>query len=392
MDSTRRALFKAGIAGIVASHAPLALGKPFDNKSFNVWRDGFEAKMIKRMDAAKVVGASVAIVSRQSTVSYVKSFGFADLGQNRKLTVGTPMHLASVSKLFTAAALVQLFDRNHLELHGDVNSFIEFPVVNPNFPGTKITPHQLLTHTSTISDEGYGAVSSEGDPTQSISDFLKSYLVEGGSSFSAKHSFDNAKPGTKWNYSNVAIALAGQVIESVSKTGFSDYVERHILHPLRINNAHWYLRDFPPDVLAKPYEFDRRRFVELPQQGYPDVPSGMLRCSIADLARFIGAMLGSISRPDDFLSEKLTAEMLNRQVSRRLIGYQGLGWVQEEINGRQFIGHSGRDTGASNMVIVTTDQTQAVMMLMNIEPTDETDRFRAATIEDLLTGATFAVN
>ncbi|MET2831038.1 serine hydrolase domain-containing protein [Mesorhizobium shangrilense] len=386
MTSTRRSLLKMGLAGLFIPQASFALANEKQSQSFEAWRREFEAGVPARMTAAKVVGASVAICSSGSAVRYASSFGFADLKQQRPLTVDTPIHLASVSKLFTASALVQLFERHGLDLHDDINGFIDFPVRNPHHLDLPITPHQLLTHTSSISDEGYGDYSVAGDPTQSLSSFLRDYLVKGGSTYSPNKSFLKAKPGKKWSYCNVAVALAGYVVESVSKQSFSSYVEANIFEPLGIQTAHWYLKEFAPDVLAKPYRFEKGAFTELPQEGYPDVPAGMLRCSVTNLAKSLHAMLGRETGAKAILSPHAVAEMLRRQVDPKIASYQGLGWIEEEINGHKFVGHSGSDNGASNMVILTKDQTYAIAVLMNIDGTPKTEKFRASMIEDLIAG------
>jgi CubicO group peptidase (beta-lactamase class C family) len=390
MNSTRRFLLKMGLAGLLLPEGSLVMARDNQHPSFESWRRDFEASVPERMKAANVVGVSVAISSRDKAVCYAASFGFADLKEQRKLTADTPIHLASVSKLFTASALVQLFERKGCDLHDDINEFIDFPVRNPHHPHLSITPHQLLTHTSSISDKGYGDVSFEGDPQQNLPSFLRDYLVNGGGAYSPKTSFLKAKPGTKWDYSNVAIALAGYVVESLSKQSFSSYVEDNVLEPLGIRNAHWFLKQFAPDVLAKPYAFVNGKFVELPQQGYPDVPAGMLRCSASDLAKSLHAMLGWETGRKAILSPRAIAEMLRRQVGPKIIPFQGLGWIEEEINGDKFVGHSGSDIGASNMVVLTKDKSHAVAVLMNIEGTLQTSKFRASVIEDLIVGTKFA--
>ncbi len=387
MISNRRSLLKLGMAGFFLPKVSIASESEEASSTFEAWRRNFEASVPARMKAAKVVGASFAITSKNKPARYAASFGFADLKKQRSLTPQTPMHLASVSKLFTASALVQLFERRGYDLHDDVNKFIDFKVRNPNHPTLKITPHQLITHTSSISDEGHGDVSFPGDPTQSLSMFLKDYLVEGGDTYSPKTSFLKTKPGIKWDYSNVAVALAGYVVESVSNQSFASYIEDNILKPLNVRNAHWYLKDFAPDVLAKPYRLEGGKFVELPQQGYSDVPAGMLRCSVSDLARSLHAMLGQETGKKAILSKQAAAEMLRRQVDPKIYPYQGLGWTEEATAKRKVVGHTGSDNGASNMVALTKDNSQAVAILMNNDGTPETGKFRASIIDDLLAGA-----
>lgn len=391
MASTRRSLLKMGFAGLLIPAGFTACAPETQPQSFETWRRDFEAGIPARMRAANVAGVAVAIASRDSSTHYTAAFGFADLNQQRKFTVDTPSHLASVSKLFTASALVQLFERRGHSLHDDINGFIDLSVRNPHHPNVPITPHQLLTHTSSISDDGYADTSLVGDPIQSLSSFLHDYLAEGGSTYSPDESFLRAEPGTQWSYSNVAVALAGYVVQSVSGQSFSSYVETNIFEPLGIRNAHWYLKQFEPGVLAKPYAIEQGKLAELPQEGYPDVPAGMLRCSVADLATSLRAMLGGEIGQPAILSPPAVVAMLRRQVDPTIARYQGLGWTEEEINGRVFIGHSGRDTGATNMVVVTDDQSHAVAVLMNTDETLDNDKFRMALTEDLIAGAELGV-
>ncbi|WP_395449576.1 serine hydrolase domain-containing protein [Aminobacter sp. UC22_36] len=388
MISTRRSLLKLGLSGLLIPQGHLAFAGEQKNPSFGAWRRDFEAGIPAKMKAANVAGAAVAIASKENAALYSGAFGFADLKQRRKLTVDTPMHLASVSKLFTASALVQLFERRGLDLHGDINDFIDFEVRNPHHPQLPITPHHLLTHTSSVFDEGHGDVSFPGDPKQSLSDFLRNYLVRGGSAYAPETSFLKAEPGAKWEYSNVAVALAGYVVERVSGQSFSAYVQEHILDPLGVANAHWYIREFAPDVLAKPYTFEGGAFVELPQQGYPDVPAGMLRCSVSDLAKSLHAMLGA--GPNAILSHRASAEMLRRQVDPKIYPYQGLGWTEEETASRKIVGHTGSDNGASNIVALSEDNSHVAALLMNNDGTPESGAFRASVIDDLLAGAKLA--
>ncbi|WP_431685461.1 serine hydrolase domain-containing protein [Hahella sp. NBU794] len=386
----RRSLLKMGIAGLIAPQIAFAKSTQDASRSFDAWREKFESSIQPRMHAAHVAGTSVAIMSRDRGTLYSSSFGYADIGKGRKLTVDTPMHLASISKLFTATALVQLFERERLDLDCDVNEYIDFAVRNPHRPHDPITPRHLLTHTSSISDEGHGDPSYEGDPRQSLDSFLKNYLVKGGDAYTPEGSYSRARPGQKWDYCNVAMALAGYVIECVSGQPFASYVERNVLEPLGIWNAHWYLRQFDPDILAKPYDYQNGDLVELPQQGYPDVPAGMLRCSVADLSKAVRAMIGG-ENSRDILSSRAPRKMLRRQVKSTVYPYQGLGWILEGVNERQFVGHSGRDLGAANILILTEDLSHGVFVLINSELDEDGEAFRSALVEELLVGASLAV-
>jgi CubicO group peptidase (beta-lactamase class C family) len=390
---TRRALLKLGLVAVVVPRSGYALAESHTTgTSFGAWRRHFEAGVARRMAQAQVPGVAVAIIDRDAATPYAAAFGFADVARGRRLTPDTPMHLASVSKLFTATSLVQLFQRRGLDLHDDVNRFLDFEVRNPHHPDVPITPLELITHTSSISDEGHVGALSEGngDPTLSLSSFLKSYLVPGGRLYSEKRSFWGASPGTRWSYSNVAVALAGYVIQSVSGQGFAAYTQSHLFEPLEIENAHWYLDQFAPGVIATPYRYAHGRFIPYPQEGYPDVPAGMLRCSVNDLATAVRAMLGGRVGNPRVLPRPEVAEMLRDQVQRSVYRYQGLGWTNEPIYGRPAVGHSGSDRGAANIVILSKDKRRAVAVLTNTDATDRCWALRQSLVTDLLDGARLA--
>ncbi|WP_228561945.1 serine hydrolase domain-containing protein [Catenulispora rubra] len=395
MISTRRSVLKAGLAGLFVVQGSVAQGSAAfattsQKQTFDQWLREFEASMPARLAAAHVAGVEVAIVSKNAPTPYAAAFGYADIAANRLMTPDTPVHLASVSKLFTASALVQLFEHCGLDRHDDVSSFIDFPVRNPAYPNVPITPHQLVTHTSSISDDNYVGFDVVGDPTESLSDFLRGYLVPGGKHYAPKKSYlPKHKPATYFSYSDVGMALAGYVVQCVSGQDFTAYAQANLFDPLGITGAHWYLRQFAPGVLAVPYEFKNGALAALPQMSYPDVPSGALRCSVTDLATSLRAMIGGAIGTPPILSAAAVADMLRPQVSPKIVPYQGLGWVQEVVSGLPYVGHSGSDIGFATMVVLTKDQNHAVAVLIN---TDEGDGsavsdFRDSVTTDLVHGA-----
>lgn len=386
MTLTRRSLLQLGLGGMLLFPLRPVAGYPSRATRFDAWRREFEAGMPSLMRAAKVPGAAMAITA-PGAHHYTAAFGMADIQQGRRLTAATPMHLASVSKLATALALVQLFERKGHDLHEGLDRYLDFPVRNPRYPKQIITPHHLLTHTSSISDEGYGDLTHPGDSPQKLSDFLSGYLVEGGNTWSRDGSFLPHPPGASWSYSNVGMALAGHVVEAVSGQSFASYVQANVFTPLGIEGAHWSIAAFGRDVLATPYVVEANAFTPLPQQGYPDVPAGMLRCSVHQLATLLNAMLPGMASTRAIASDETLARMLRSQVDPAIAPYQGLGWVSEDGGARQVIGHSGSDPGASNMVALSDDRRHAVVVLMNVDGSRRSARFRDRVTHDLLGGA-----
>ena len=143
--------------------------------------------------------------------------GYANLHKEKPFTVQTRMLIASVSKTMAVTAIMQLYEKGLLWLDDDINNYLPFKVKNPNYPQDTITVKMLLTHTSSISDDGYlsslfylfGYV----DYPESLMSFEKNYLTSEGKYYT-KESFSQKRPGTQYSYSNVGAALLACLVES----------------------------------------------------------------------------------------------------------------------------------------------------------------------------------
>ena len=133
-------------------------------------------------------GLSVAIVRAGRTV-FTAGYGLADVAAARPVTPDTAFHIASVSKVVTGTALLQLLEQGNYQLDEPIGPYLDFPVRHPRFPDVPLTFRHLFTHTSGISDVRYGqtpAFSVVGDPTLPLRDFLVGYLTPGGAWYAAE--------------------------------------------------------------------------------------------------------------------------------------------------------------------------------------------------------------
>ena len=165
-----------------------------------------------------------------NTIGYENYFGQRDIARNLPVNEHTLYRVASVSKSFTAAALLKLYEQNLFKLDDDVSDYIGFALRNPAFPLDKITFRMLLNHTSSVQDgTGYSdflnATSSTNPPAIS-----SLFLTTG--TFYTTNMFRTEKPGTYFNYSNVSFGLLGTLIEKISNQRFDIFVRQHILFPL----------------------------------------------------------------------------------------------------------------------------------------------------------------
>ena len=164
----------------------------------------------------KAVGISTAVV-KDGKIVYNKSFGCKDLESKDPLRNDHLMRIASISKSFTATALMQLVEQGKISLDSDVSDLIGFNIRNPRFPNTPITLRMLLSHTSSITNKGNYATLDRINPA--ISDDCAGAYLE-------------YEPGTNYRYSNLGLNLAGAIVEKVSGVRFDEYVKKNIIDAL----------------------------------------------------------------------------------------------------------------------------------------------------------------
>lgn len=360
---SRRAVM-AGIAG-----APLVMGARDAGPpgSFSALRDDIAALI----GEAGIPGAGIAMVTGSRVVAF--GVGAADLSARRMATAQTPFHIASISKVVTATALMTLVDRGRVTLDEPIQPHLDFPLVNPAFPGDPITLRQLLQHTSGISDGNYGLqFYVHGDPKTPLREFLTQYLVPGGRWYAPQRSFADTRPGARWAYSNVGIALAGYLAGRIGAP-LERLSQRSIFAPARMHDTTWRLAETDRRVLAIGYARAAPGMppVALPPLGYPDWPAGMVRSSARDLGRFLtiftagtGGVLsanaiGTMERADVFPGFTTT------------LSGQAIGWRRVSLADRAMLSHTGSDPGVTAGVYFDPNAGIGAVVLMNLTADDQ---------------------
>jgi CubicO group peptidase (beta-lactamase class C family) len=225
-----------------------------------------------------IAGAVVSVV-KDGQVLFQKGYGYADVEEKKPVAPDqTLFRPGSISKLFTATAVMQLVEQGKLDLDRDVNEYLDFAI--PKTYQEPVTLRQLLTHTGGFEETLKNLfVAHESDMKP-----LRTYLVN-------EMPARIFPPGKIPSYSNYGFTLAGYIVERVSGEKFERYIENHILKPLRMNNSTF---DQPlPAQLApqmskgylsaskKPRDFE---FVQA-------APAGSLTTTAADMTRFMLAFL-----------------------------------------------------------------------------------------------------
>jgi len=167
------------------------------------------------------------LVAKNGKILYNNCIGFADFGKKKPLNEASVFQLASVSKQFTAAAIMLLYERNQIQLTDTVNNYF------PGFPYENVTIKNLLNHTAGLPKYFWVAEhkwEQEKAPTNSeMMALLESSNVQ-----------RYFKPGRNFDYSNTGYFVLASIVEKVSGTSFSDFVKKNIFEPLDMEDSYVY--------------------------------------------------------------------------------------------------------------------------------------------------------
>ncbi|RLD69498.1 MAG: serine hydrolase [Bacteroidetes bacterium] len=285
--------------------------------------------------------------------------GWANIEQKTPMSIDGIINIASISKTFTATAVMQLWEKGMLSLETDVNEYLPTPIRNPHHPDVPITIFQLLTHTSSIADgESYGASYASGDPIVSLEEWIQNYLIPEGRYYDAASNFHSWKPGIGNDYSNVGFGLLGYIVEQVANTPFNLYCKTHILDPLGMDNSGWFLYEIDTLKHITPYEDQH----PLSLYSFPNYPDGLLRTSVRELSYFLLAMInGGEYNNVRILKESTLKIMLKAQIEEDRS--QGLCWGM--IGFKSLWGHSGGDPGVGTYMYFSPKTKIGVITFQN---------------------------
>jgi CubicO group peptidase (beta-lactamase class C family) len=327
--------------------------------------------ILQIMEEEKLPGVSTLIV-KGGEIIWNQSYGFADIENEVNVTDSTIFMLASISKLFTGTSILKLVEEGLIQLDDPINNYLPFQIQIPNYENIPITFRHLLTHTSSIQDgQALDNYYSIGDPTITLEACIERYFSPSGSDYNPTDNFHNSAPGTVYDYSNIATALAGYLVEVISETPFDQFCKTKLFDEICMENTSWYLSNYDTLQVARPYQFQNGSYVPYTHYGFADYPDGQLRSNVNDLAAFMLAFLnnGTLSN-NVLLSSESVSEMLSTQVPT-LDNTQGLNWYQEILygpNGEVTVwGHNGGESGVSTDLYLDLNTGIGLVVLSNGE-------------------------
>jgi CubicO group peptidase (beta-lactamase class C family) len=221
---------------------------PNDLKELEVFIDGVIAS---QLEAHNIPGAAIAVV-KDGELFFSKGYGYADFENQRLVNANkTLFRVASISKLFTWTAVMQLVEQGKLDLHTDINVYLKEFQIPDTYP-QPVTLAHLMTHTSGFAEKWIGLASRSADEIIPLGKYLLNNIP------SRVH-----PPGDLTGYTNVGADLAGYIVEKISGISFNRYVEENIFKPLGMAHS-TFRQPVPADLssnLAKGYSYTNGMFV-----------------------------------------------------------------------------------------------------------------------------------
>ncbi len=299
-------------------------------------------------------GVAYAIV-KDGEIFSKKEYGYADIEKRIPVSADTTVfRIASVSKVFTATGVMQLYERGLINLEEDVNTYLKkFKIENAyNRP---VTVANLLTHTAGFDDRHIERKKLEESDVLPLGKYLASRMPP-----------RSMPPGEVFSYSNHGMALAGYLIEEIGEESFATYMDEYIFRPLDMNSSSFERHNIVTN-LATGYKHEDGVYLAQPFEYIQTVPASMMMSTVTDVARFMRAHLED--RP--FLERRIIGEVTLRKMHTQQFthspGISGtaFGFHESFRNGLRLLDHGGTTAGFGSYLYLIPEKKLGIFVAHN---------------------------
>ncbi len=300
--------------------------------------------VLEKISQTRIPGVSLAIV-KDGEVIYARGYGFKDVERGLPPTPGTVYGIGSVTKSFTALAVLKLVEEGRLSLYDEVSRYVPLKL---EAMGKPVRVHHLLTHTSGIPALAYAEAFIRGSLGLDAQ-WLPLSTPEDVIAFMSDYSsWVHSEPGTRYFYLNEGYVLLGYIISRVSGMRYEDYVRRSVLEPLKMSRTYFWESEVSrdPDV-AVPYIVDKEGRHVRSRFPFGITADGGLLSNCYDMSRYVSMLMNGgrlegteiVSRESIRLMEEKHVRIPSGLFKDDSYGY-GL-VVTDEFLGRRLVRHSG---------------------------------------------------
>ena len=319
--------------------------------------------------AERIPGAAFCFV-KDAEVFLCKGYGVGDLRQRHPVSAAsTVFRIGSISKVFTATAVVQLADRGLIDMNADVNGYLRKIRVASEFPAPVRVKH-LLDHTAGFDEIRPGTQTDSRENVMSLADFLRTRLVR------------IWPPGEITSYSTYGITLAGLLVEEVSGLSIEEYLKRNIWSPLRMSRTSISVPSAQQSLVATGYDLVGDSLKAQAWEWYHTTPASSVNSTAEDMTKFMIALLDSgRNRDARILSTRASGYMQRQHATAHLLlpGF-ALGLYEDYVGQLRLLEHGGNMAGFSALMVLMPKERDGFIVLHH----RENSRFRDEVKDALL--------
>ncbi len=310
------------------------------------------------------VGLAVGVVGNGGLESF-HGHGMADIASKAPITEDTIFRIASITKTFTAIAVMQLWEQGLVDLDAPANDYLRAYKLVPTEAGwPPATLRHLLTHTAGLPETvhpwdaflpDWGESVKVGQRRPSLAEFYGGRLRVG------------AQPGTRFVYGNHSPATLGQLVEDVSGQPLDRYFREHIFEPLRMTDTDLLRSEHVKSRLATGYEFRSGGPKAVAEREMVTAGAASIYSNPRDMARYVAALLGGGANEHGSVLEPATLATMYEPQYRpdaRIPGL-GLAFFRADLGGHRAVEHQGTLPGFHSQIFLAPDDGVGVIAFTN---------------------------
>jgi CubicO group peptidase (beta-lactamase class C family) len=327
-----------------------------------------ELEMAARVDEIlnrrPAVGLAVGVV-RDGRLEFFYGHGVADVTSKKPVTEDTVFRIASITKTFTAIAVMQLWEQRLVDLDAPANDYLRaYQLIPAKTDWRPATVRHLLTHTAGIAEQvprsgmfrpDFGESVHVGRRIPSLAEYYRGALRL------------DAEPGTRFRYGDHSPATLGQIVEDVTGKPLQSYLHEHVFQPLGMADTTLVRSEVDHSRLATGYKLRSRGAHAVPDRDVVMIGAGAAYSTPRNMARYLAALMGGgANEHGSVLKPATVASMFAAQYQPdpRIPG-MGLAFWRHNAGGRPVVEHQGLLPGFDSQIVVAPDDRVGVMAFTN---------------------------
>jgi CubicO group peptidase (beta-lactamase class C family) len=326
-----------------------------------------KARISEILNRHPAVGFAVGVV-RNGRLEFFHTHGLADIASNTPISQDTVFRIASITKTFTAIAVMQLWEQGLVDLDAPANSYLRaYKLVSAKASFQPATVRHLLTHTSGIPEMVhpsralmyvFGESVKLGQPLPTLSEYYKGGLRQ------------VAEPGTRFMYTDHNFATLGQIVEDVSGKPLDRYFRERIFEPLGMGDTDLVRSERVRSRLATGYNLRSNGAKAVTDRQWITAAASSIYSTPRDMSRYVAALLGGGTNQHGSVLKPATLELMfePHYQPHPLIPGIGLAFDRFDLGGHLAVGHEGVLPGFNSQIFAAPDDGVGVLAFTNGAP------------------------